>query len=111
MKNPFVKKPKAEPKAKAGPKLMKCYLRDHRVGAPGNPQFQTNVSQPGLKHPEVAEFHEIIPIPYNSPAAMANEPGVTRTPGGQTVRRVPKTIKTVFRDGMAEVEQRLGTYL
>lgn len=104
MKNPF-KKPKAEPAPK-GPKLMKVYRKDYRVG-----QSQIDVSQPGLKHPEIAEFHEIIPIPYNSPAAMANEPGVSRTPGGQTVRRVPKTIKTIFRDGVAEVEQRLATYL
>jgi hypothetical protein len=68
---------------------MKVYLRDFRPGA-----IQTNISQPGLKHPDVADWMILVPIPGNKPPVPA-----------------PKTIKTVFRDGVAEVDQRLGAYL
>jgi hypothetical protein len=105
MKNLF-RKSKAEPKAKAPSKLTRVYIKDYRKGG-----IMNRIVQPGVKHPEVAEFMDTIPIPYNSPAALANAPGIVRTPGGQTARLVPKTINVVFRDGMAEVSQPLATFL
>jgi hypothetical protein len=105
MKNPF-KKPKAEPKAKVPPKKMKVYLSGYRVG-----QVHHHLVQPGLKEPDVREWFNLIPIPALSPAALENQPGVIRTPTGQTARLDPKSFTVTFRDGMAEVEQRLATFL
>jgi hypothetical protein len=104
MKNPFKKPKKAA--SKAGPQLMKVYLKDYRVGG-----IMTHIVQPGLKHPEVAEWRDLIPIPFNSPAAMSNDTRVVRTRTGQPAVLDVKTFKVVFRDGMAEVEQRLATFM
>ena len=86
--NLFKKPKKAAPKAKVGPQLTKIYIKDFRRGVDhlGRPLARTEIVQPGLKEPDVAEWFDLIPIPFNSPAAMANEPGVIRTPSGQPAR-------------------------
>jgi hypothetical protein len=111
--NLFKKPKKAAPKAKVGPQLTKIYIKDFRRGVDhlGRPLARTEIVQPGLKEPDVAEWFDLIPIPFNSPAAMANEPGVIRTPSGQPARVNAKSFTVVFRDGMAEVDQRLATFL
>ena len=105
MKNPF-KKPKAEPKAKATPKLMKINIKDYRKGGK-----MTKIATPGLTQPDVPEWFNVIPIPHNSPAAMENYPGVIRTATGQAARLDPKIFTVVFIDGCAEVPQLLATFM
>jgi hypothetical protein len=56
----------------------------------------TLMVQPGNEHPEVDEWFSTI---HGTPSY-----------GGGTVRH-PRTIKVVFVDGAAEVDERLGRYL
>lgn len=99
------KKPKAAPKAKAGPKLMKVFLKDFRVGG-----TMTIICQPGLKHPDATEWFDLVPVPANSPAVISHAPGIVKNNFGYAAREA-KSIKVVFRDGTAEVSQALGHYL
>jgi hypothetical protein len=100
------KKGRPEASVKAGPKLTKVYRGGYRVGS-----IQTDCCQPGLKHPDVDEWFDLVPVPITSSPVVSHQANVVRNSSGSPAVRTPKMIKTVFRDGVAEVPQKLATYL
>jgi hypothetical protein len=71
-------------------KLMKVYRKDWREDVVS----QTELCEPGRYHPEVTEWVEMV-----------------ATAGGAPATPMAKTIKVVFRQGVAEVPQNLGIFL
>lgn len=67
-------------------RMMKVY----RPEAKG--RIQTEICQPGLEVPDCADF-------FDSQLIQGE------------IRKIPKTFKIVFRNGVAEVDQQMGQYL
>jgi hypothetical protein len=92
----FNKKQPAPLTAAATPGKFEIYLPVFREGG-----SRTIVAQPGVKHPDVPEWMDRVPLPWT---------GVASGHEGNRAS-VPRTLTVVFRDGKAEVDKGLAEYL